>query len=602
MFQSFAAPGAGSDTQDRVARIRQQLSADGLDGFLIPRADAHQGEYVAPRDERLAWTTGFTGSAGFAIILDAKAAVFVDGRYTLQARDQVDESLFTIVPIHEVTPSNWLAQSISKNARIGFDPWLHGGAEVKRFKDALAEKSAVLVDVSANVIDRVWDDQPPPPAGAVRAHPEELAGESAESKRKRIAATLSEANADATVLTLPDSIAWLFNIRGQDIPRMPAPLSFAVLKADGTATLFLRPGQADDALSDHLGDGVRVADRGDFADEVSNLSGKSVALDPASCPVAINDLVQKAGGEPITLRDPCILPKATKTAAEIAGARSAHRRDAAAVARFLRWFGDTAPGGDLTEIDIAKRLEDERRATNQLLDLSFDTISGAGPNGAIVHYRVTEATNRRLAPGELMLVDSGGQYRDGTTDITRTMAVGQPSEEAKRAFTLVLKGMIAISTLRFPKGIAGRDIDTLARAALWRAGLDYAHGTGHGVGSYLSVHEGPQRIARTGGEPLLPGMILSNEPGYYKEGAFGIRIENLLVVTEPEPIEGGEIEMHGFETLTLAPIDRNLIDVSILTEEERTWLNAYHARVADEIGPDLSAEDRAWLTEATAPI
>ncbi len=602
MFQSFESHSEGAKGASRLAALRSAMAAASVDGWLTPRADAHQGEYVPPRDERLAWLTGFTGSAGFCVALADQAAVFIDGRYTLQAGMQVDTDAYSIASLIDTPPSAWLKSHAPSGAKIAYDPWLHPQAEVERFETALKQSGGELTPLDRNLIDDVWDDQPPPPCAAIKPHTEAFAGETSLSKRGRLGEDLRAANVDATVLTLPDSIAWLLNIRGGDIPRNPVPLVFAILRADGATTLFAQDEQIDQALRDHLGRNVAILPKDQLTRALSALGGQRVALDPASCPIAIATLIGAAGGEVVWRTDPCIMAKARKNEVEIEGARTAHRRDAAAVARFLRWLDDEAPGGALTEVDIARRLEAERRATNQLLDISFDTISGSGPNAALPHYRVSRESNRTLNAGELMLVDSGGQYRDGTTDITRTMAVGTPAPAAVRAFTLVLKGMITLSCMRFPKGTAGRDLDPFARAALWKAGLDFGHGTGHGIGSYLCVHEGPQRIAKTGSTPLEPGMMLSNEPGYYLEGSFGIRIENLIVVTEAAVPEGGDLPMMEFETLTLAPIDTRLIDVALLTEEERSWLNAYHARVAAEIGPDLEEGDRAWLQSACAPI
>ena len=601
MFQSFDTPGGGGGG-DRLAALRSAMQSAGVDGWLVPRADAHQGEYVPPRDERLAWLTGFTGSAGFSVVLADKAAVFVDGRYTLQAGTQVDGEAFEVTSLIDNPPSDWLSQNAPKGGKIAYDPWLHPRSDVLRFTSALKQPEGELAAWPENLIDLAWQDQPAAPRAAIRPHDDAFAGESHIAKRGRLGDGLKEADIDATVLTLPDSIAWLLNIRGGDIPRNPVPLVFAILRATGAATLFAEDEQVDQALKDHLGRDVSILPKSALTDALALMGDQRIALDPASCPMAVAHQVEAAGGEIIWRQDPCIMPKACKNEVEIQGARNAHRRDAPAMVRFLRWLDDEAPKGELTEIDIARRLEAERRATNQLLDISFDTISGSGPNAALPHYRVSRDSNRTLIPGELMLVDSGGQYRDGTTDITRTMATGAPASEAVRAFTLVLKGMINLSMIRFPKGTAGRDIDVLARAALWKAGLDYGHGTGHGVGSYLCVHEGPARIAKTGVTPLAPGMILSNEPGYYLEGAFGIRIENLITVTEPEIVEGGDIPMMGFETLTLAPIDTRLIDKALMTTEEIDWLNAYHTRVVAEIGADLEGEDEIWLEAACQPI
>lgn len=574
----------------RLAALREAMAAAGVDGFLVPRSDAHQGEYVAARDERLAWLTGFTGSAGWAVALADSAAVFADGRYTVQARAQVDDA-FEKVAWPETGVADWIRARLEAG-RIGFDPWLLTVDQRDSFARTLAPVTLAAVD---NLVDQVWPDQPAPPQGAVRLHPVALAGRAHDDKIATLAAAL--APAAAAVITLPDSIAWMLNIRGSDIAHNPVPHGFAILHADATVDLFIDPVKCA-GLGDALGPRVRLREPADFLPALSALQG-TVQIDPASCPVAVEAALST---EVTHAPDPCILPKACKTAAELSGMRAAHLRDGAAVVRFLAWLSGQDPA-TLTEIDIVTRLEDERRATGALVDISFDTIAGSGPHGAIVHYRVTEATNRRLAPGELLLVDSGGQYADGTTDITRTIALGPAGAAERDAFTRVLKGMIAVSRLRFPKGLAGRDIDPVARTALWEAGLDYGHGTGHGVGAYLSVHEGPQRIARTGTVPLEPGMILSNEPGFYREDAFGIRIENLVVVEALAPLPGQTIaQLYGFETLTLAPIDTTLIDKTLLTEAETLWLNAYHTRVRDTLAPELGPDDRDWLESACQPI
>ncbi|MGB0852509.1 MAG: aminopeptidase P family protein [Pikeienuella sp.] len=603
MFQTFEAPSSGATAiADRLGRLRERFAADGFDGFIIPRADAHQGEYVAPRDERLAYLTGFTGSAGAAVVLTERAALFADGRYTLQAADQTDTTLFEVVAIHETPVAAWLGETAPEGARIAYDPWLHGRTEVDRLTKTLAARGGELIPVASNLVDEIWHDQPPPPAEPIRVQPDDLAGRSAADKRKTISEELVQNGTAATVLTLPDSIAWLLNIRGGDIARNPVPLVFALLNDNGSVTLFADHAQVDDALVTHLGPDVQRQDKQALLAALSTLKGKRVLLDKTSCPMAIAHHLAKNGAEVEWGTDPCIMPKAQKTAAEIEGARAAHIRDGAAMARFLHWFDERAPQGGLHETEIVQRLEEERRATNQLLDISFDTIAGSGPHGAIVHYRVTEATDRALQPGELMLVDSGGQYQDGTTDITRTIATGPVPEGAARAYTLVLKGMIALSIARFPVGTTGRDLDVLARTPLWSAGLDYDHGTGHGVGSYLCVHEGPVRIARAGNVPLRPGMILSNEPGYYLQDAFGIRIENLIVVNEAAVPEGGERPMLSFETLTFAPIDTRLIDTTLMTSDEIAWLNAYHAEVFAKISAGLNGADLEWLKAACTPI
>ncbi len=602
MFQSYDLPDVRAETSARLARLRDALRGLGLDGFLIPRADAHQGETVAPCEERLAWLTGFTGSAGLCAVTAERAALFVDGRYTLQARAQIDAEAFEIAALHDGGPEEWLAEALHGGAALGLDPMLHTAAQVERLRHAAEKAGARLVMVEPNPIDALWEDRPGPPLGSAHPHPEALAGASAADKRARVAATLAEAGAQASVLTLPDSIAWLFNIRGSDLARSPAPLAFAILRADASATIFAEEDKFDGAARAHLGDAVSVASPAAFGPALDALRGARALVDRDSAPAWVGMRLEAAGATPVWARDPCILPKATKTDAELAGARAAHLRDGAAMARFLRWLSETAPQGGLTEIDVARRLEAERAADPLLRDIAFDTICGAGPNGAVVHYRVSRASNRAVAPGELLLVDSGGQYEDGTTDVTRTLAIGAPDPLARRLFTLVLKGMIALSRARFPEGTEGRALDPLARAALWRAGHDYDHGTGHGVGAYLNVHEGPQSISKRGAEPLRPGMIVSNEPGCYLEGRFGIRIENLLAVTPAVEVEGGARPMLGFETLTWVPIDCALVDADLLAASERAWLDAYHAKVASLIGPLLDEADRAWLKAACAPL
>lgn len=602
MFQTFDAPEAAANRGERLTRLRAAMARRGLSGFLVPRADAHQGEYVPPSDARLAWLTGFTGSAGLAVALADKATLFIDGRYTLQAAAQADGALWSLQPLHEIPAGAWIAGAAPKGGRIGYDPWLHGKTEIDALSARLAAAGLEAVPVETNLIDEIWEDRPAPPAAPIRPYPEALAGRSAAEKRALVAAAIREAGADAAALTLPDSVAWLLNIRGDDLPRLPAPLVFALIDAAGGVTLFLRVGQEAAGLREHLGPEVSIAARDGFLPAVSALGGKALLLDRQSAPLAVAQAAEAGGARIVWGEDPCRLPKAIKTAAEAAGSREAHLRDGAAMARFLCWLDREAPGGALTEIAITRRLEAERRATNALMDISFDTIAGSGPNGAIVHYRVNEATDRRLSPGELMLIDSGGQYLDGTTDITRTVTVGFPPEGAVRAFTLVLKAMIAVTLARFPEGTTGRDIDTLARAPLWRAGLDYDHGTGHGVGAYLGVHEGPQSLSRRGTVPLKAGMLCSNEPGYYRTGAFGIRIENLVLVNGPDVPEGGERPMLGFETLTLCPIDRRLIDPAMLDRAERDWLNGYHAQVEAALAPLLGEAERVWLAKACAEL
>jgi Xaa-Pro aminopeptidase len=595
-FQRRTTPDTGAA---RLNLLRAEMAEAGVDAFLVPRADAHQGENVAPRDERLAWLTGFTGSAGLAVVTRDRAGVFVDGRYRLQVRDQTDPAQFAFLRHPEDKPADWLIEALPGGGRLGFDPWLHTAADIGTLTEALGPRQIVLVRVP-NLIDRAWADQLPPPAQPIVPHPVALAGRDSAAKRADLARGLVERDLAATVLTLPDSIAWLLNVRGSDIARTPVSLAFAILHADARVDLFTRATR-DDALRAHLGPDVRIAAPDAFGPALDALRGR-VAVDRDKAPVWVSDRLEAAGAEVVWEQDPCILPKACKNEAEIAGTRTAHLRDGAAMAEFLAWLDLTAPEGGLTEIDVVRRLESIRAATGALRDISFDTICGAGPDGAIVHYRVTEATNRRVSPGELLLVDSGAQYADGTTDVTRTVAVGPVPEAARRPFTLVLKGLIAMCRLRWPEGLAGRDIDAVARAALWRAGMDYDHGTGHGVGVYLGVHEGPQNLSRRGAEPLKPGMIVSIEPGYYREGAFGIRTENLAVVRPPEIPDGGDRPMLGFEILTLAPIDRSLIDPTLLDADERAWLNTYHARVAEALTPLVQPDTARWLKAACRPL
>jgi len=600
MFQTFDTLADPSLGAPRLARLRQEMARLGLTGFLVPRADEFQGEYVPPSSERLHWLTGFSGSAGIAVILADRASVLVDGRYTLQVRDEVDTSIFTpedgvATPIHA-----WIAANLAPGARLGFDPWLHTRAQVRRLIAATAEAGAELVAVSANLVDRIWTDRPAPPQGPFTEQPLALAGEAVAAKIARLAASL--AGADCVLLTQPDSIAWAFNIRGRDIARNPVPLAFALLPAKGRPTLFAAPEKLDAAVRAHLEPHVDLADPAALLEALDRLgaSGARVRIDPAWTPEILVGRLEAAGASLVEGEDPAILPKALKNVAEIEGARAAHLRDAAAMAKFLAWFD--AEGHATDEITCCERLEAFRAEGGALLDLSFDTISGAGPNGAIVHYHPTRATNRPVEPDSLFLLDSGGQYRDGTTDVTRTIAVGTPTDEMRRAFTLVLKGHIAVAAARFPVGTTGATLDGFARIALWKAGLDYDHGTGHGVGSYLSVHEGPQRIAKTGAVALQPGMIVSNEPGYYATGRFGIRIENLVLVTPAEHLPGGERPMLGFETLTLVPIDTRAVDATLLTAEEIAWLDTYHARVRAAVGPLVDASTRAWLERVTAPL
>ncbi|KQT52858.1 MULTISPECIES: aminopeptidase P family protein [unclassified Aureimonas] len=606
MFQTFDETVDFSQSARRVEHLRRLLADEGLDGFVVPRADEHQGEYIPPSAARLAWLTGFTGSAGVAVVLASKAFVLVDGRYTVQVRDQVDLSVFEPRSSVETPLVEFLGVE-AKGLRIAVDPWLHTLGEVAALRTALEAGGGSLVELGANPIDRAWNDRPTPPKGAVSVHPERYSGRAAADKLRDIEAAIEKAGADATVLTDPSSIAWTFNIRGADVAHTPLPLAFAILHRGRTAQLFIDADKLGPEARAHLEPLAAIEAPEAFEPALKALGETAVMLDPGLAAARIATLVEAAGGRVVKGADPARLPRAIKNEAEIAGSRAAHLRDGAAVTAFLHWLDGTAPGS-VGEIEAAQKLEAFRAEFGEadgmaLRDISFDTIAGSGPNGAIVHYRVNRDTDRKLGQGELFLIDSGAQYLDGTTDITRTVPIGAPTDEMRRAFTLVLKGMIAISTARFPKGTRGLDLDPLARIALWKAGLDYAHGTGHGVGSYLAVHEGPQSISRRGAAVIEPGMMLSNEPGYYREGAFGIRIENLVLTLAPEAIEGGEQPMLGFETLTFAPIDRRLIDPALLTGEERGWLDAYHARVADRLSPVLADHPAAgWLAEMTRPI
>ena len=596
-----------SSYADRLAALREQLKSDRLDGFVVPLTDEHMSEYVGSYAQRLAWLTGFQGSAGSAVVLPEEAAIFVDGRYTLQVRSQVSDREWSYQSVPETSVTDWLKEHAREGARIGYDPWLHTRDWVKRAREALASRCAELVAVGENPIDKVWIDKPEASKARLVVQPDEYAGKSSAEKRTEIAEWLESKNADAAVIAPLDSIAWLFNVRGQDVHRTPVALAYGIVHSDGTADLFVADEKVGPDVRQHLGNGVRLHDRHAFEAALGELGGKTVAVDPERSVAAIFDALDKAGAKILPLRDPTILPKALKNPVEIAGQKAAQERDGVAVARFLRWIDEEAPGGQVDELIASDKLEALRRESPELRDLSFDSISGAGPNGAIVHYKSSEKTNRKLETGTLYLIDSGGQYVDGTTDITRTVPIGEPTDEMRDRFTRVLKGHIAVATAVFPKGTRGTQLDSFARRPLWEAGLDYAHGTGHGVGSFLAVHEGPQRIApvtssQSGGdEPLAPGMIISNEPGYYKTGEYGIRIENLVLVVEKE-IAGAEKETLGFETLTFAPIDRRLVVKEMLSPAEIDWLNDYHAQVLEKIGPKLEGADRAWLERACAPI
>lgn len=589
-----------SDFKQRLAALRGILAVRGLDGFVVPLTDEHMSEYVGSYAQRLAWLTGFTGSAGSAVILADRAAMFTDGRYTLQVRDQVDGDSFDYVDVPDSSVARWLGENAPEGGRIGFDPWLATRSWAKAAGEALGRRSASLARVVDNPIDFIWPDQPAPSLAPIEVHPAVYTGQSSAEKRHAIAATLADAKTDAVVIAALDSIAWLLNIRGEDVAHTPVARAFVILFADGRARLFTELAKVTLRLIDHLGEEVDIEDRSAFVAALEALQGQVVQVDPASCVCAIFDALEAAGATLVEKPDPCALPKARKNPVEAAGTRAAHLRDGAALCRFLHWLDAHAPGVDEHTADT--QLLAFRQQTGELRELSFPAITGSGPHGAIVHYRVTEASNRTTREGELFLIDSGGQYPDGTTDVTRTVAIGAVGAEERTRFTLVLKGHIALARARFPKGTTGSQLDVLARLPLWQAGLDYDHGTGHGVGAFLGVHEGPQRISKSASDIALePGMICSNEPGYYKSGAYGIRIENLVMVTSC-PCDGDERTMLGFETLTLAPIDRRLIDPALLTAEELDWLNGYHARVRAQVAPLLPDEVRSWVEQATAPL
>jgi len=603
-FQSFEDRSARGASAPRIAALRAELARRGLDGFIVPRADEYQNEYVPPSAERLAWLTGFTGSAGLAIVLADRAVIFVDGRYQVQVVEEVDTKIFTIEHLVERPPPAWIEANLPTGKKLGYSPWLHTVDGAERLAKACAAAGASLVAVADNPIDAVWTDRPAPPLGPVVLHDLRYAGEDSQQKLARIHSEMQKLAADAIVVSDPHAVSWLFNIRGSDIPHTPVVLAFAVVPKQDLPALYVDGRKLNNDVRHRLEELAAVRAPADFAHDLAALGSekRAVQLDPAACPEAIARLIGDSGGKILRGSDPIAMMKAVKNPVEIAGARAAQERDGAAVTRFLAWFDREAPSGRLTEIDAVEALESFRRDTGKLKDVSFPTISGAGSDGAIVHYRVTRKSNRRIAPGELFLIDSGGQYEDGTTDITRTVIVGTPTDEFRKSFTLVLKGHIAIARAVFPDGASGAQLDSFARQFLWRSGLDFDHGTGHGVGSYLSVHEGPARISKLGTAPLKRGMILSNEPGYYRAGAYGIRIENLVLVTEAAAIADPEKPFNAFETLTLAPIDRRLVEPAMMSVEEITWLDAYHARVRDVLSDLVDAPTREWLNAATAPI
>ena len=603
-FQTFEEPESGVALTARLSAFREELARRKLTGFVVPRADQQQNEYVAPSEERLAWLTGFTGSAGLAIVLTREAAVFVDGRYTLQAGKQVDRKAWHVEPLADPPPEHWLGRHLAKGDRLGFDPWLHTSAAAERLAAACAKAGAELVAVETNPVDAIWHERPAPPLGPVSIQGLQFAGEVEAEKLKRIRIEINKLGVDALVLSDSHGVAWTFNVRGADVSHTPLPLSYALVPKEGRPTVFIDNRKLSNATRDHLEQSADVEEPDRLAPRLAELAkrGASIALDSATAADALSRLIKGAGGKAVPGNDPVSLLKAVKNITEIEGTRTAHHRDALALTRFLAWVDREAAAGSMTEIDAVEALETFRRQTGALKDVSFPTISGTGPNGAIVHYRVTRKSNRRIAPGDLLLIDSGAQYQDGTTDVTRTIAIGEPTEEMRDRFTRVLRGHIAIARAIFPDGTTGAQLDSFARQFLWQAGLDFEHGTGHGVGSYLSVHEGPARISKLGTTPLKRGMILSNEPGYYKTDAYGIRIENLELVIGTD-IKGSEKPVNAFETLTFAPIDRRLIEVKMLDAAELKWLNDYHARVAKIVRPQLNDNaTKLWLDEATAEL
>jgi Xaa-Pro aminopeptidase len=600
LFQFFDDTTSPSQGPARIAKLRAEMTRRGFDGFIVPRADEHQGEYVPKSAERLAWLTGFTGSAGTAVILLEKAALVVDGRYTVQAAEQVDTSVITPVQLAEMSPEDWIAENLPEAGTFAYDPWLHTSDSLRRLEKAVARAGGKLAPVDLNLVDVIWIDRPAPPEEPVRPHPLAYAGEDAASKLERVRRKMAESKLDALVISDPHNLAWAFNLRGGDVGHTPLPLGYAILPKEGPASLFFNPAKVTNEAGDAVGSLAEFVPIAHFQGALDALGHKGgrIRIDSATGAVALIRRIEEAGGTVDVGADPIALMKAVKNKAEVAGSRDAHLRDGVAVARFLAWLDREAPRSNLTEIDAVEALEAFRVETGALKNISFPSISGAGPNAALPHYRVTRSSNRPLETNQIFLIDSGAQYEDGTTDITRTIVVGEPTAEMKDRFTRVLQGHISIARAVFPKGTTGAQIDAFARKPLWEAGLDFDHGTGHGIGSYLSVHEGPQRIAKTGHTPLEAGMMLSNEPGFYKPGAYGIRIENLILV-EPRTISGSDREMLGFETLTFSPIDLRLVEPALMTTDEIAWLNAYHAAVREKIGPSLDAETRAWLEDAT---
>lgn len=592
-----------STYEARLAALRDVMKKQGLDAFVVPICDEHMSEYVGSYAQRLEWLTGFGGSAGSAVVMLEKAAIFTDGRYTIQVREQVDGRHYDYISSTAQSVTDWLKHNAQKGMTIGYDSWLHTRSFAQGLEKMAGKIGATTMAVESNPIDAIWSDQPARSPAPLAVHALEFAGKTSEEKRADVAKWLKEQGQDAVIVSALDSVAWLLNVRGADVTHTPVALSYALVRDDGSTDFFVAPEKLTDEVRAHLGNGVAVRNYDEFPAALHELKGKKIVADPERAVAAIFQHLDEAGAHIMAKRDPSVLAKAIKNQTEIAGHRAAQARDGAALSRFLHWFSVEAPKGGQDELSVAARLQQFREESPKLKDLSFDTISGAASNGALCHYRVSEESNLPITMNSLYLVDSGGQYNDGTTDVTRTMAVGEPTAEMRRRFTQVLQGHIALDKAVFPKGTTGGQLDVLARQFLWADGVDYAHGTGHGVGSYLAVHEGPQRIAAFGGfnEPLVPGMICSNEPGYYKTDAYGIRIENLVLVEERE-VPGAEQDMLGFETLTFSPIDRNLIDVSMLSSAEIDWLNSYHAKVLRIVGPQLDGDAKTWLETACAPV
>lgn len=593
----------GFDAAERVASLRSYLAARGLDGFIVPRADEHQGENVPARAERLAWLTGFTGSAGAAVVLADKAAVFVDGRYTIQVRQQVDRDQFEYRHLVEEPVVGWLHDNLQPGQKLAYDPWLHTVQQANHLRSACEGIGAELIAVDTNPIDALWQNQPAMPLGSVRPHPLEYAGKSSAEKRDQIAGILSRISCDSAIVSAPDSIAWLLNIRGADVPQTPLALGYAIINGDASVELFMDRRKLPAETLAWLAEEATLRAPEELSDALKAMGNQSVRLDEATAADWLRMQLSQAGATVRVGRDPIAIPKACKNDVELEGSRRAHKRDGEKIIRYFKWLDETAADGSIDERAAADKLLALRAEDPLFRDSSFETIPGSGPNGALCHYRNTPESNRKLTPGEIFLIDSGGQYVDGTTDITRTTVIGEPSQEHRDRFTRVLKGHIALARAIFPVGTTGQQLDTLARLPLWEAGLDFDHGTGHGVGSYLGVHEGPQRISKAPNKiALKPGMILSNEPGFYKEGEYGIRIENLIAVTEVDGPAGAERQMLGFETLTFSPIERKLVDPELMTREELQWLNDYHAQVYAMYADDLDEDHRVWLQNATAPI